>query len=147
MTLASNEIVSIRGDLAAQLAALPRRRKYDALIAAIAAGSLKLVGGSFGTVTNSAPLTGSTVTVNANGADETINLTPAGTIATLTLLFPTNATSSVGQRIEVFTSQIVTALTVTVPGGTVGGDALTATTANGSYLFVKTAANTWLRLR
>ena len=99
-------------------------------------------------VSSSSPLTGVTVTANASGLDESINLTPAGTIAALTVTFPTDANSRIGQFIEVFSSQIITALTLTVPAGTLNGATLTAAAANVSYLFRKTAtSNVWLRLR
>jgi lysophospholipase L1-like esterase len=98
------------------------------------------------TVSTSTPTTGGTLTANALGLDELIKITPAGTLATQTLTFPANNTSRIGQRLEFFSTEIVTALTTTVPSGSIDGTALTAAAANTSYAWRKTAENVWTRL-
>lgn len=96
------------------------------------------------------PLTGFTITA-ARYTDQTHYLTPAGTLATGTFTLPTAATSRVGQIVRLWSTQIVTALTVGVSGGgTILGTALTAAAANTPYAWqcVSTAGTgTWIRLQ
>jgi hypothetical protein len=88
-----------------------------------------------------APTTGQTVTV-ATG-DTWLILTPAGTLAALTVNMPTNRTD--GQSVRVTSSQTLTALTVSGNGTTIAG-APTTLTANGFFTMTYTATlNTWLR--
>lgn len=97
-------------------------------------------------VTPYSPLTGATVTASPLKKSETIYLTPAGTIAALTVVFPTNANSQNGQVFRVVSTQIVTALTVTSTGLTLQGTAVTALAVNTPVSWLKVAASTWLRL-
>lgn len=91
------------------------------------------------------PLTAASLTFNALGNDEELYLTPAGTIAALTITFPTDALSRIGQQIGFTSTQIVTALTLTLPGSvTIVGTSPTALAANSRYIFIKVAANTWI---
>jgi hypothetical protein len=60
------------------------------------------------------PTAGQTVTVSAN--KDRLILTPAGTLATLTILLPAAATLSDGAFFEVQTSQVITSLTWTCSG-------------------------------
>lgn len=96
-------------------------------------------------VVTSTPVTGGTVTVDSTMVDQVINLTPAGTLATLTFTFPSNSNSAIGQRLTLQSSQIVTALTVSSSGLTLNGDAVTALAVNSPVSWVKTAASTWMR--
>lgn len=74
------------------------------------------------------PLTGTTVT--AAVADTWLIITPAGTLAALTIALPTVRTA--GQTVLVNCSQIITALTVSGSGTTVIG-APTSLTANAFF--------------
>lgn len=101
-------------------------------------------------VTAVTPLTGATITTAAD-ANETIVITPAGTIAALTIVLPRSSDSQLGQIKRFNSTQIVTALTVSVAGsGTVTGPALTAAAVNTPYAFqcVSLAgAGTWMRIQ
>lgn len=82
----------------------------------------------------SAPLTGTTVQVDVNstGSSVWMILTPAGTIAALTLKMPLNTTVADRTELLVNSTQIVTTLTLDANGGTiVGGPATLA--ANGTF--------------
>jgi hypothetical protein len=96
------------------------------------------------------PTTGFTITA-ARYTDQTHYLTPAGTLATGTFSLPTAANSRVGQIVRLWSTQIVTALTVNVAGGgTIRGSALTAAAVDVPYAWqcVSTAgAGTWIRLQ
>lgn len=101
-------------------------------------------------ITATTPLAGDTINCNVTKDDETHVVTPAGTLATLTFALPKAADSQTGQTIRFVSSQIVTALTVSVNGsGTVSGAALTAAAANASYAFQCVSvqgAGTWMRI-
>jgi hypothetical protein len=91
----------------------------------------------------SSPLTGVTETLTSNRS-LIVDLTPAGTIAANTVVFP-NAPSD-GQRIKIFSSQIISALTLTAGTGQTITGTVTAMTANGSIEFVYQASSlTWFR--
>jgi hypothetical protein len=96
------------------------------------------------------PTTGFTIPA-ARYTDQTHYLTPAGTLATGTFTLPTATNSRVGQIVRLWSTQIVTALTVNVSGGgTIQGTALTAVAANTPYAWqcVSTAGTgTWIRLQ
>lgn len=98
------------------------------------------------TIQAASPLTATTVTFGTQVTDIDLFLTPAGTIATLTVAFPADADSYIGQDLWVFSTQIVTALTVSVAGGTIYGTAATALAAGGAIGYRKLAANVWFRL-
>ena len=89
------------------------------------------------------PTTGQTVAATSDDKDRTLVLTPAGTLAALTITFPGNATSRLGQRFSVTTSQAITALSITA-GQTVTG-APAGLAANDFITFQKIAASTWRR--
>jgi hypothetical protein len=101
-------------------------------------------------LTLSTPTTGGTITLTAKG-DETVYITPAGTLATLTVTLPAAASMTVGDRKTIYFSQIITALTVNSTGtGTIAGTALTAAAAATSYEYVcvsTASTGTWLRIR
>lgn len=71
------------------------------------------------TMQTAAPTTGATVVCTDTDDNAHLVLTPAGTIATLTVTLPTNANSDVGQRVTISSTQEVTALTVSGSGLTV----------------------------
>ena len=102
-------------------------------------------------ITATTPLTGATITANTVKDDQTHIVTPAGTIATLAFVLPSAANSQVGQIIRLQSTQIVTALTVTVAGsGTVGGAALTAVAVSVPYAWQCTSvagAGVWHRIQ
>ena len=89
-----------------------------------------------------APTTGQTVTVTTG--DTWLLITPAGTLATLTVTLPTDRTD--GQIVRVISSQILTALTVGGAGTTVNG-APTTMSANGFFEMAYSATlNAWYRV-
>lgn len=98
------------------------------------------------TIQAASPVTGATVTFGTQVTDIDLFLTPVGTLATLSIAFPADANSYVGQVLSVFSTQIVTALTVSVSGGTIYGSAATALAAGGVLAYKKLAANVWFRL-
>lgn len=99
--------------------------------------------GQRGRVTAS-PLTGATVAALANNLDQTLYITPAGTIAALTVNMPADAVSQIGQQVQVTTSQIITTLTLGQTGGgaTILGN-VTTLAAGATIILTKQAANTW----
>lgn len=104
------------------------------------------LGSAIDFVQDTTPVTTATITANANGQNEIDYITPAGTIAALTFVFPTDAASRLGQSITLFSTQIVTALTITSAGLTLKGTALTAMAVNTPYVWKKVAAATWARI-
>ena len=95
-------------------------------------------------IQSSTPLTGATVVMANNDNDGTLVVTPAGTIAALTVTLPTEAASRIGQIERIVTSQTITSLTVN--GATTIGGNVTTLTANSFVTFQKVAANTWRRI-
>ena len=108
-------------------------------------GAAASLGATNKVVFYSVATTGFSHTVNANGQDEDILLNPAGTLATGTIVFPSDAQSRIGQKITIQSQQIQTALTLTTAGLTIIGTAVTALTAKQNVVFEKVAAATWLR--
>ena len=104
------------------------------------------LGGAIDYVNASAPLTGTSLSANANGQNEIQYIAPAGTIAALTYVFPTDANSRIGQSITLFSTHVVTALTVTSAGLTLIGTALTAVAVPTRLIpGGRSAAATWIR--
>lgn len=101
-------------------------------------------------VTASSPTTGQTVSAATSKLDETLYITPAGTLLALTFSLPTSANSRVGQIERGFISQIITTLTVSVSGsGTVIGSLPITSAVNSSFAYqcVRVSGNgTWIRL-
>jgi hypothetical protein len=93
-------------------------------------------------VQNASPTAGQTVAMTDDSTDGTLNLTPAGLLATATVTFPSDANSRIGQVRRITSSQIVTALTLN--GATILNP-LAALAVNTNVAFEKTAANTWMR--
>lgn len=97
-------------------------------------------------VNASSPTTGATI-AGAEFASEFHYLTPAGTLATLTLNLPALVSVREGQRQQIMSSQIITALTVNAgSGNTMAGATLSAMAANVSYSFIYSeSASKWIR--
>lgn len=90
------------------------------------------------------PTTGQTVVMAADNYDRLLWLTPAGTLDTLTVTLPADATSRVGQQVMVGASQVITALTVN--GATTIHNPPTSLALGGLVLLVKVASSTWATL-
>lgn len=99
-------------------------------------------------VTTVTPTTGNTITVPRFN-DRYYYITPAGTLATLTLALPSSTNARDGQKVSIFSTQTITALTVTAgSGNTMGGTTLSAMTANTLYEFIYSAsAAKWIRVK
>lgn len=92
------------------------------------------------------PTTGGTVTIVNTAMSGLTVVSPAGTLAALTVSLPTDAASTIGQIERIAFRQAITTLTINVSGGgTVSGAPVTAQ-ANDNIGFQKIAANTWNRL-
>lgn len=89
------------------------------------------------------PLTGQTVTFRQDSSDGTVYIQPAGAIAALTLNFPSDAVSRIGQICRVASTQNIASLTMT--GGVVM-DPISSLSANDFFEFHKLKANTWTRV-
>jgi len=101
---------------------------------------------NYPTVTVATPAGGGTVTFNSGGQDETIYLDISGAITGLTINFPTDANSVIGQTISVFPRSAVNA-TVTYPIGTEVPTAPTSLAAGIMYSWTKvstTGSGTWV---
>jgi hypothetical protein len=97
---------------------------------------------NYPTVTVAAPAGGGTITFNSGGQDETFYLNIDAAITGLTINFPSDANSVIGQTLSVFAKSAVNA-TVTYPIGTEVPAAPTALSAGLLYSWRKVAANTW----
>lgn len=112
---------------------------FNTLIAEINGGV------SLGTIfLQSSPLTGATETLTGASSYD-INLTPAGTIAANTVVFP--ATPQDTQQVAIFTSATITSLTLTPGTATLTGGVTTlAANASVSYKY-QASTTTWFRNR
>lgn len=90
------------------------------------------------------PISGQTVQMTDNSTDGTLFLTPAVTLATLTILFPSDANSVLGEIRFVGTTQGISSLTM---GGANVLNVFTSMNANDCFGFQKVAANTWIFLQ
>lgn len=92
------------------------------------------------TIFNSSPLTGVTVAVPTGTAK--VVLTPAGTIAALTLTLPAATALLDGQELFFYSNQTVTSLTLTAGTGTTITPAVTTLTAAApvKLIYVQTSA-------
>lgn len=101
-------------------------------------------------VTPSRPTTGQVVSATSGNTDETLYITPAGTLLALTVRLPSSGIR-VGQIVRGFISQIITGLTVDVAGGGTVVGATPATAAVNStfaYQCVDTSGfSTWIRIQ
>lgn len=96
-----------------------------------------------------APVTGFSITVAGDTAtaDVWLMLLPAGTLAAGTVILPLASTCADGQEVLITSSQIITALTVSLNGASAGYGLPTAATANGFYrLRFSKLQNAWFRV-
>jgi hypothetical protein len=107
-------------------------------------------GGSGNIVTPSSPTTGQTVSAGTTKANETLYITPAGTLPALNISLPSAANSQVGQIIRVYISQIITTLTPSVSGGgVINGNAPDTSLIKSSFAYQcvsVSGAGTWIML-
>lgn len=94
-------------------------------------------------IQNASPTTGQTVTMIDDDKDRTLYLTPAGALAALTIAVPTSATSRLGRRISISSTQVVVALTITTSGTIRNG--ITSLAVNDHITFEEVATNIWIR--
>lgn len=87
------------------------------------------------------PLTGQTIQMTNTSADGTLFLTPAGTIASLTVNFPSDINSNLGQIRFLGTTQNITSLNL---ANAVFLNVFNSLNANDCFAFQKVAANTWI---
>jgi hypothetical protein len=94
-----------------------------------------------------APLTGTTLQVMDGDDSIRLILTPAGTIATLTLKFPAKANCVDKQEVIINTTQQITTLTPDGNGASVVGFAAGTLAANGYLHFMyDSTLSTWYRI-
>lgn len=89
------------------------------------------------------PNAGDTVLMTDNSTTGLLMLTPAGTLATLTVTLPSDANSIVNQERTICSSKIVTILTFN--GATTIYGTITALAVGDCITFKKVATNTWAR--
>ena len=93
-----------------------------------------------------APTTGSTVAISGTTNSVWLVLTPAATIATLTITLPLASTCVGGQELLVNSTQTITTLTIGANGGAVVGAPATLA-ANGFFrLRFEPVLKTWYRV-
>lgn len=90
------------------------------------------------------PTTGQSIQMTDDATSGLIWLNPAGTLASLTLVFPTDANSDIGQIRRIATSKIITS--VTLSGATILNPTTTLN-ANDCFGFQKVSAGTWVLLQ
>lgn len=100
---------------------------------------------NYPTVTVASVAGGGTVTFNSGGQDETIFIDIASAITGLTIVFPTDANSVVGQTLRVFPSNTVNA-TVSYTNGTREPTGPTSLTADTVYAWQKVKSDWWIRV-
>jgi hypothetical protein len=91
---------------------------------------------------SASPTTGQTVTLTNSNLDGSAAITPAGTLAALTITLPTEGSSRINQARDIWISQAITALTINGAVTIVGN--ITASVANVWITAKKVAANTWI---
>lgn len=92
-------------------------------------------------IQNASPTSGATVGVTGGFSDTTLWMTPAGTLATLTVNLPSDATSSLGDIVRIGSNKAITLLTMGGAASIING--VTALTINQIASFKKVAADTW----
>ena len=96
------------------------------------------------TMQQSTPLTGFSITVLPGTG--VVQLTPAGTLAAGTIVFPTSVVN--GFRLRIFSTQTITALTLTPGTGQTINAAITTLAANTAAEYVFQQSNlTWFRVQ
>lgn len=93
------------------------------------------------------PTTGATVVCTDASNDAHLVLTPAGTLAALTITLPTNANSRVGQKVSISSSQILTSLTISGSGLTIANAPTTFAAVTSAFCTLqKVASGQWRRI-
>lgn len=92
------------------------------------------------------PTTGQTQTFNTSSNNELIACLHSSTIAAQTFVIPTNANSTIGQELSIFSRAAITTVTMTANGNTIYGPAFSTVAAGGNYRIRKVSASTWVRL-
>lgn len=100
--------------------------------------------GNLRMVQSATPTSGQTVQMTDNSTDGTLYLTPAGTLASLTVAFPADVNSVLGQIRFVGTTQAITSLSMT---GAIFLNVFSSLNANDCFGFQKVATNTWIFLQ
>lgn len=95
------------------------------------------------TATPTAGQTRTDLSTPADSRDRTFWMTPAGTLATLTITMPLDASSRLGQIVEIGTTQAITALSFTAGPTVLNADS--SMVANTLIRYEKVAANTWIK--
>lgn len=90
------------------------------------------------------PTTGSTVSFSNSAIDQVLVISPAADLAALTINFPSDVSSRIGQTVTFTSLKNVTTLTLSASAGTIYNPIGTLNVGD-SYTFQKTAANTWVR--
>lgn len=93
-------------------------------------------------VQTATPTNGGTTVLTDAQNDAILVCTPAGTIASHTFTFPTNANSRIGQTVRISTSATITAVTFSGSGLTISTER-TGLAAGAGITFMKVAASTW----
>lgn len=107
-----------------------------AILAEVSTGSLRDACG----YQKATPLTGATLTMgSATSIQSVLAANPAGTISTLAVILPPAPVD--GLRARIFSTQIVTTLTITAPGMTLN-NAVTSLSANVAVEYLYSASNT-----
>jgi hypothetical protein len=99
--------------------------------------------GASPSVHSEAPATGATVSPSYTGQNMLVALTPAGTLATLTINYP-SASQFPGMIVRVNSSQIITALTLTPSVGSIIG--AVTTLALGGFCAHQSDGTNWRRI-
>lgn len=96
------------------------------------------------TVTNVSPTSGQTVAFFSDTRNQVLWITPAATLATLTITLPSEASSKLGQLIRIGSSQNITSLTLT--GATMIYNSAASLATGELAEYMKVASNTWVRI-
>lgn len=96
-------------------------------------------------ILSSAPTTGTTVSPSYTlGRNSLVALTPAGTLAALTVSLP-SSTLNTRKKVTISTSKILTSFTVTAVAGSIVTPSLT-TLALGGFVVFQSDGTNWLRV-
>ena len=90
------------------------------------------------------PTTGQSVPFTNDSRDRTLWLTPAGTIAALTVPFPTSASSRPGRTVTIGTSKSITILSLTGPISIL--NAITTMVAGDAFTFREMTSDVWAKI-
>ena len=93
------------------------------------------------------PTTGFSIAVQQVSSNTWLLLTPAGTLATGTITLPLNSVTPDGQELLVTSTQVITALSVSLNGAAAANGFPTTLAANGSFrMRFYQPANSWYRV-